>query len=271
MAETQIIFLGTGTPNIFSNRMGPSIAIKYEEEILLFDAGIGLVRRAKEAKLDISKLTTLFLSHLHSDHTVGLPDFMFTPSVSDRKTEIKILGPKGTQAMINSLRSAYQLDIQIRVEGLEKANPKTYTYNVVEFENGIVYTNQTFTIESFPVKHGNWDAVGFKITAPDKIIVYSGDTQPCETLIEVAKGCDVLIHEVYSLKNFHLKTPQWQNYHRNMHTSSKELALIAQKVSPKHLVLFHQLFWEQSPEGLVNEVKSNYKGMVINAKDLLIL
>lgn len=269
MTGTKIILLGTGTPNIFADRMGPSFIVLYDEVTLLFDAGSGIVRRAKEAKIPLSQLDTLFISHLHTDHTLGLPDFMFAPSVSDRTNSVSIYGPKGTDSMISSLLKAYELDLHIRLFGLEKGSAEAYKYNISEISPGKIHEQNDVIVESFLVDHGDWPCFGFRIQTPDRIIIYSGDTRPCENLITKAKNCDILIHEVYSLKNFSLKSQKWQKYHQSMHTSTKELAFIANKVSPKQLVLFHQLYWQQSQEGLLNEVKLEYDGEVINGIDLL--
>ncbi|MHA1303939.1 MAG: MBL fold metallo-hydrolase, partial [Candidatus Heimdallarchaeaceae archaeon] len=134
--------------------------------------------------------------------------------------------------------------------------------------HGVVYQDSNVKVEAFPVKHGSWEAYGFKFYTPNKIIAISGDTAPTEDLRKFYEGCDILIHEVYSLKGFQLKSPEWKRYHSNMHTSTYELAEIASKVKPKLLILYHQLFWGSNEKELLNEIKEKYDGAVVSRKDL---
>ncbi len=103
---------------------------------------------------------------------------------------------------------------------------------------------------------------------PDKIIVISGDASPSEKITEYASGADILIHEVYYKKAFDTKTELWKNYHARHHTSTIELADIADKAQPKLVVLYHILFWGATDEDMINEISTKYKGKVIVAKDL---
>jgi ribonuclease BN (tRNA processing enzyme) len=98
--------------------------------------------------------------------------------------------------------------------------------------------------------------------------VISGDTAPAEVLVEKARGCDVLIHEVYSVAGLQTRPPSWQRYHTHMHTSSHELAQIAAQIRPELLILYHQLFWNVSEKALLAEVTSHYDGLVVSGRDL---
>jgi ribonuclease BN (tRNA processing enzyme) len=124
-------------------------------------------------------------------------------------------------------------------------------------------------VEAFKVEHGGWpEAFGFHFITPDKRIVISGDCTWSARLIEVAKNCDVLVHEVYSLDAWSRRPPKWQTYHKNFHTSTLQLADVATKVQPKLVVLYHQLIWDSTEEKLLKEVTDHYKGKVVSGKDL---
>jgi len=266
--KTKIILLGTGTHVLDSDRMGPSLAIQYEEEIIIFDAGPGLIRRAKKSELNQKLLKVLFLSHLHSDHTSGLPDFMFTPSVLGRPGPVKIYGPPGTRDMVENIEKAYAQDVHIRVHGNEQGKAKNYVYEVIEIESGKIYEENKFQILPFLVEHGEWPSFGFRITTPDRTIVYSGDTKPCDNIIKYSKRCDVLIHEVYGIADFQKDDLGWQKYHPRMHTSTIELAHIANEIKPDLLVLNHQLFFDNSESELLYQIKNLYEGRVVSGHDL---
>lgn len=267
MLNSKIIILGSGTPIIDPKREGPTIAIEVNGKIYIFDAGRGIVRRAVQAGINPSQLNTIFFTHLHSDHTVGLPDLIFTTAVEER-IELEIFGPRGTKNMIKHLIKAYKNDIIIRTKGLEKGNPQAYIPKVKEITSGFKYENQYISIENFLVSHGDWPCYGFKIVCPDKTIVISGDTKPTQSLIKAASNCDILIHEVYSTTALSKKNQSWQEYHKRMHTSSIELGQIAAKVNTKTLILYHQLYWTGNDDEIIGDIQKYYKGNVISARDL---
>lgn len=124
-------------------------------------------------------------------------------------------------------------------------------------------------MKAFSVQHGSWKhAYGFRFQTKDKVIVVSGDCTYSESLIENAKDCDLLIHEVYSSIGLNKREGRWQKYHSTFHTSPEQLAKLANLVKPKLLVLTHQLFFGTPPEILLEEVRTYYKGQVIQGNDL---
>jgi len=119
------------------------------------------------------------------------------------------------------------------------------------------------------VKHGNWpNAYGYKFTTPDKEIVISGDTIPCENILKYGKNADILIHEVYYKKGFDKKTEFWKKYHSVNHTSTYELGEIAQQINPELIILYHILFWGGDEGEILKEISEVYKGKVVLGKDL---
>jgi ribonuclease BN (tRNA processing enzyme) len=269
------VLLGTGTPNADPDRSGPAVAIMVHGTPYLVDCGPGVVRRAAAAYragvagLKVTNLKRLFITHLHSDHTVGYPDAILTPWVLGRAEPLAVYGPAGLRAMTDHILEAYKEDIHIRLDGFEQAQPEGWKVNVHEIEPGIIYTDDHVTIRAFPVRHGSWDhAFGFRFETADRTVVISGDTAPTQTLIDNAKGCDVLIHEVYSQAGFAHRSPKWQRYHSSFHTSSRELARIAQEVQPGLLVLYHQLLWGTTEDELLDEIRETYDGKVVSGRDL---
>ncbi|MGH9850103.1 MAG: MBL fold metallo-hydrolase [Blastocatellia bacterium] len=274
-SKTQIALLGTGTPNADPDRSGPAVAIVVNDTPYVVDCGPGVVRRAAAAArkgvkgLAVEKLRRLFITHLHSDHTAGLPDFIFTPAVLERDAPLEIYGPPGIRKMTDHILKAYAEDINIRLRGLEPAKPRGYEVRVNEIKPGAVYRDENVTVKAFPVKHGSWkQAFGFRFETLDRTVVISGDCAPSESVIEACNGCDVLIHEVYSTAGFARRPPEWQRYHSNFHTSSKELAEIAAKAKPGLLILYHQLLWGATPDQLLEEIRQGYQGRVVFGNDL---
>ena len=278
-AETaRLVILGTGTPIPDPQRSGPSVAIVASGRAYLFDAGPGVVRRAAAAaeQLRISalapyNLTKLFLTHLHSDHTLGYPDLIFTPWVTGRAEPLDVYGPEGTKQMTQHLKSAYAEDIAIRTEGLEHLDAHGLQVRVHEIAAGQVYQDANITVRAIPVKHGTWpQAFGYAVDAGGRKFVISGDTTPVAEIAEACRGCDVLVHEVYSATGFSQLPPETAPYHPNFHTSTKELAELASRAKPKLLVLYHQLYFGRTDWDLEAEVRQNYGGAVVSARDLAV-
>lgn len=288
MSNTKIVFLGTGTPNPIPERSGPALAIIVNNNSYIVDAGVGIVRQAEMARrkheleeLSASNLRTCFITHLHSDHTLGLSDLILTPWVMGREEALNVYGPEGIKDMVENISKAYSIDIDGRLNNMEPINESGYKTNVVEIQEGLVYEDDNIKVEAFKVNHFPFDAYGYKLTTADKVIVISGDTTPNGDLIENAKDCDVLIHEVFSSQGVKSRDMDWVMYHSLSHTSSIDLGKVAKAANPKLLVLYHQLFMtdpyydlellKKREEEMIEEIRDNFDGEIISANDLDII
>ncbi len=273
--RSRVVVLGTGNPNADPDRSGPSVAIVVGDHAYLVDAGPGLVRRAGAAyrggitALAPERLRVAFITHLHSDHTVGLPDLIFSPWVLGRDVPLALYGPPGIRDMSEHLLAAYSADIRNRIDGLEPANTEGYKVVAHEIVPGEIYRDERVTVTAVPVEHGDWDtSYAYRFETEDRVIVISGDARPSESLVGACNGCDVMLHEVYSAERFTQLPPEWQRYHARAHTSTEQLADIASRARPGLLVLYHQLYWGATDEDLLREVRSRYPGNVVSARDL---
>ena len=276
--DLRVVVLGTGTPNADPRRSGPALAIVSAGKVYLVDAGPGIVRRVAAAhdagvrELKMEALDRVFITHLHSDHTTGLPDLMLSPWVLDRSAPLTVYGPPGVAAMVDHLTQAYRADVDDRLHGNEPINRTGWRTQSVEVAPGVAYRGDGITVTAFAVRHGDWEhAYGYTFQAAQRRIVVSGDTVPTDEIVRQCDGCDVLVHEVYSAEAFKHRPPDWQAYHRHSHTSTVELAHIASRARPRLLVLYHQLYWGTSDADLVRETrKAGYAGKVVSAHDLAV-
>lgn len=277
--RAKVIILGSGTPIPDPASSGPCVAVVVNGQAYLFDAGPGVVRQAEAAAekfglaaLDATNLTRLFITHLHSDHTLGYPDLMLTTWVVGRRQPLEVYGPVGIDAMTDHLKEAYAADIKVRTEGAEGLSIRALTVNVHEISAaGSVYRDANITVRAISVPHGSWpQAFGYAIDAAGRSIVISGDTAPTEAIVEACHGCDVLVHEVYSADRFDLVFgPRRGQYHSTFHTSTRQLAELASRAKPKLLVLYHQLYFGRPEEvDLEKEIHRSYAGVVVNGRDL---
>ena len=273
---TRVVMLGTGTPNPDPDRSGPAVAIVAGGKAYLVDAGPGVVRRASAASrlhqidgLKADRLDIVFITHLHSDHTVGLPDLIHTGWVAGRAVPLRVYGPPGIKEMTDYLTEAWREDIRVRTEGSQPSTKNGWKMEATVVAPGVVYRDSNLTVTAFSVLHTDWKyAFGYRFEAPDRTIVVSGDTRPTDAVVTACNGCDVLVHEVYSIKGLKARTPEWQRYHSGSHTSALELGDLATRARPKLLVLYHQLYWSATDEDLVSELGSRYSGRFVSAKDL---
>ena len=273
--RTQIVMLGTGNPNPDPERSGPAAAVVVRGRAYLVDAGPGVVRRAAAAArrgvtaLRSENLKVVFLTHLHSDHTLGLPDLILSPWVQDRAAPLTVYGPRGTRLLTRRLLEAYADDIDNRRGGAQPHNDTGWRADAHEIRPGIVYRDALVTVTAFLVPHAGWrEAYGYRFETPGRTVVFSGDTRPDDAVVRACDGCDVLVHEVYSQEGFERLPPEWQRYHAGAHTSAVALGALAKRARPRLLVLTHGLAWSSTPEEIVREVRAGFSGAVAYANDL---
>jgi ribonuclease Z len=272
--STTVVLLGTGMPRPDLKASGPATAVVVGGSVFLVDVGPGVERQLGAARLPINGVTALFITHLHSDHTLGYPDLIFTSWVMGRKTPLRAYGPHGLQQMTDHLIAAYAEDIEVRIAGLEHQTPNGYTVAVHEISPGLVFDSLGVRVTAIPVQHGNWaEAYAYRFDTPDRSIVISGDTRPSETLVTAARGVDVLVHEAYS--DARLKPEQrpggddWPEYMHQFHTSDVELGALAGRAAPKLLILSHIIRMGATDEELLKGIRTGgFSGRAVVGHDL---
>lgn len=270
--STVVVLLGTGMPRPDPEASGPATAIVVGRRVFLVDAGPGVERRLAAAHLPIDGVTALFVTHLHSDHTLGYPDLIFTSWVMGRKTPLAAYGPQGLRAMTEHILAAWAEDIDVRTNGLEQRTPGGYRVDVHETGPGVVYDSGGVRVTAFQVEHGTWrEAYGYRFDTPGRSVVISGDTKPSENLVRAAAGADVLVHEVYPAArmaaNVTESTP-WPTYMREFHTSDVELGELAARIRPKLLILSHIIRRGATDAELLAAVRQSFEGRVVVGHDL---
>jgi ribonuclease BN (tRNA processing enzyme) len=282
--RSAVVILGDGTPVISANRSGTSVGIVVRGTLYVFDAGPGVLQRTFEARerlnLGIRELGPVFITHLHSDHTLGLPDLLYYPDLGMQTGPVqhgrgaaflKVVGPRGLKAMMEHLAAAWSEDRQIRAQSpMQADNALANRVNgavVNEVSAGVVYSDSNVTVTAFEVAHGDWkQAFGYRVQAPDRVIVISGDTRPTDAVVAACDGCDLLLHSVHGGEG--VFTGNDQAYFRDFHTSAVQLGVLAQRARPKVLVLYHQAFAGRRAADLVAQVMASFKGPVLSARDL---
>lgn len=286
-ATTKVAMVGSGTvpPNPY--RRGPAGAIIVNNTPYLIDAGEGvwrgLVRVATahdgllaDALLP-TKMTRVFLSHLHSDHTVGLPSLMLFPWPYGRTAPLEVHGAIGVEKLVSGLLDAYHGDLHERLYGPEEKNPTGWKTIAHEIQKpGPVYEDDNIRVECFHHPHGSFvQNFGYRFETDDKVIVWAGDGQVSDSFAAAAQDADLLFCELASVETvgnatWGGATPEekaktiWA-----YHMKPDRLAELASSANVKTLVLHHECNYSDpfEPDALVNELKRVYDGHVISARD----
>lgn len=271
-----VILLGTGTPVPDPLHQGPSVAITVGGRLFLFDAGPGVVRQMAAAGLPSrgGPVTRLFLTHLHSDHTLGYPDLIFTSWVMGRRRALQVVGPPGTRAMTRHLLEAWAQDIEVRTRGLEREPAEGYRVAVQEVREGVVYDSGNVRVSAFQVPHGTVPvSLAYRLQTPEGAVVISGDTGPSPAIEAASRDADILVHEVYPSGRL-AREPRpggedWPRYMRSFHTSDRELGAIAGRARPRLLVLYHVVRMGASDDELLEGIRAGgFDGPVVLGADL---
>jgi len=277
----KVTLLGTGAPVPSMERFGPSILVEAGGQKLLFDCGRGAAQRLWQLKIPLGKINALFLTHLHSDHIVGIPDVWLTgwiPAVYGRRElPLQVLGPTGTKDMMDNLVKAFSWDITTRAKEKNKADSGALVI-AKDIREGVIWENKEIKITPFTVRHSDFidSALGYKIEYAGRTLILSGDTRYSENLIRYAKGADVIIHEVAAANEQTMQTSPLVNQILGFHTSPEEAGKVFEQTKPKLAVYSHIVLLTAEPSippPTMNEVilrtKKTYSGAVEAGEDLL--
>jgi ribonuclease Z len=264
-----IVVLGSGGgPPADIQRYGPSILVQAGDETLLFDCGRAAVIRLAEAGVGQQEIDKIFLTHLHSDHILSVPDILLTGWTSGRKTPLRVWGPSGTRKMMDNMLKAFDFDVHIRRDVDERFSKQGIMVAPTDIQEGVVYEHNGVKVTAFLVDHGPvTPAFGYRVDAGGHSVALSGDTRFSENLIKHAAGVDVLIHEVSTISVEAViargATRQQAENIINHHTSATETGLVFSRTKPRLAVYAHG-----GGSAAIAGARQNYSGPIESADDL---
>ncbi len=273
LKQIRVTLLGTASgPRVHVGRAGISTLVEAGGERFLFDAGRGFMQRLVQAGFPMNAVTKLFLTHLHSDHIVDVPDLMLTPwsAAPERRVPLEVWGPRGTRDMMRHLEKAFAFDIHMRRDVDESFSPDGIRVVAHDIREGKVYQRNGVTVAAFLVAHGLVKpSYGYRVDYAGRSVALSGDTSPNDNLVAVCKGVDVLIQEAIDLNVLRtlVANPQRMEAIVARHTTPEQAAGIFSRVSPRLAVFSHS----PGTAAIVSQTKRSYLGRVEMGDDLMVI
>ena len=263
----RVILLGTGAgPLVKFQQFGASTLVEAGSIRLLFDCGRGATTRLTQVGVPIGSVSRLFLTHLHSDHVIQIPDLLLTGWAGGRRQiPLNVWGPEGTHDMMDHLQQAFAFDIHIRRDVDEKLPAmgiKVFSHDITQ---GVVFDEQGVKVTAFLVDHGPVKpAFGYRVDYGGYSVALSGDTRVSETLIEFAKGVDVLVHEVIDPEAVRARSTNAEAIIAH-HTTPEQAGLVFARVKPRLAVYSHAA----NTESIMKQTRKTYAGPLLGPEDML--
>ena len=277
--RTRIIFLGTkGGPRVGIGTSNPASLVVVNGTPYLIDCGMGVSRQLVAAHVPIPSVKYIFISHHHSDHNLEYGNVVYNAWAAGLSTPIHSFGPKGIEAMTRTYWELNKFDVETRIEDEGRPDPRPLLI-AKDIDNGEILKTSDVTVTAFRTPHPPIvDSFAYKFETPDGVIVFSSDTCYNPKLAEFAKGADVLVHEclyVPAVDRLVIKTSNGATLKKHLmdsHTTTEDVGRIAAAAGVKTLVLSHFVPGddpEVTDEDWTRDVKTNYPGRIIVAKDLM--
>jgi ribonuclease BN (tRNA processing enzyme) len=246
----KVTLLGTGTSFVDPYRVQSGILLEVANQKMLFDVGSGVLHRITQSGIDITSIDCIFISHFHIDHCSDFPTLYQSLWMSGYNRPLRVFAPP---AIKEWMRGIFEISLPYLQGKLEIEITELGTMETIDV-GGVAITAQS-------TPHSTMDSRAFKIEFEGKSIVYTSDTSPCQEIIQLAKGVDILIHECNWLDGDH---PD------NVHTSPSELNEIVKQTGAKKVVLVHLGPDVVSEKEKVLEIISNgTEAEIIMGEDLL--
>jgi ribonuclease BN (tRNA processing enzyme) len=298
-APTRIVILGTqGGPVPGAKRSQPANAVVVGDRVYLVDAGNGVVRQLVLAHLDYRRVDHIFITHNHDDHNADWGTLMGLQWSTGRGTPVHVYGPPGTESMLKGFLRYFEPNAQIRRAEVKRANAPDELFRAHDIADRVIFQDDRVKVTATEVCHYHFDpssppqggphkSFAFRFETPDKVVVFSGDTGKCASLVDFVRDADVLVHEVVSLpliadslrglvasQRGQVPASVFQDLMRHMsedHTVPEDIGRLAAAAHVKKVVLSHFVPGGDSDpdEAYTDGVKKYFSGPVVAARDLM--
>ncbi|MDO8264553.1 MAG: MBL fold metallo-hydrolase [Gallionella sp.] len=298
---TRAFTLGTqGGPNPSRKRAQPANAVVVGGNIYLVDAGNGVVQQMVKAGLDYRRVHQIFITHNHDDHNADWGTLMGLQWSTGRRMAVHVFGPNGTESMLKGFLQYFEPNARIRRADARVPDAPQDLFRAHDIrDGGLVYQDEHVKVTAMEVCHFHFDKVSppeggphksfaYRFQTADRVVVFSGDTGKCASLVDFARDADLLIHEVVvlpliedSLRKYFSSQPgkapppglvaDLMRHMAEDHTTPEDIGKLATAARVKKVVLSHFVPGRDSDpdEAYVDGVKKYYTGPIVAARDLM--
>jgi ribonuclease BN (tRNA processing enzyme) len=286
--DTRVILLGTkGGPRVNKGRANPSNLVIAAGRSYVVDCGYGVTRQLVEAGIEAHEVRTVLITHNHSDHMLELGALVYSAWAGGLREPLDVWGPPPIARSVANFLDSVSYDIDIRIEDEGRPDLRKLV-RVHEFEapetvpaagSAAVFERDGLKVKAVRVRHPPiTHAYAYRFDAPDRSIVLSGDTTYSPELIALAKGADVLVHEVMHLGGLdrllsrNPNAPTLRKHLIDSHTTTEQLGHVAAEAGVKTLVLSHFVPGDDASitdAMWVEDVRKNFSGEIVVGRDLM--
>ncbi|WP_406671322.1 ribonuclease Z [Methanolobus sp. ZRKC4] len=294
----RVIFLGTAGSLPTTNRNTSATMVNIEGELMLFDCGEGTQQQMMRAKTGMKALSSIFISHFHADHILGIPGLIQTMSFHGRTEPLRIYGPHWVHEFVRILSALGYYKLRFDIEGIDLNSGDVikrddYSILAIKTEHSIPSIGYALIENERTGKFNRQKAIDLGVPAgplfsklhkgesveidgkmihskdvvgesrPGRKIVYSGDTRPCKGIMEASKDADLLIHDGTLAKD----QQDWAI--ESMHTTAEEAAQLAKEANVRNLILTHiSSRYSDDVTPLLEEAKAVFENVSV-AEDMM--
>lgn len=282
--DAKVLLLGTkGGPRVNKGRANPSNLVTAAGRSYVVDCGYGVTRQLVEAGIEAHEVRTILITHNHSDHMLELGPLIYTAWAGGLREPIDVWGPPPINRFVVSFLDAMAYDVDIRVEDEGRPDLRKLV-QVHEFEasdagSAMVFEREGLKVSATKVRHPPLThAYAYRFDTLGRSIVLSGDTTYSPELIALAKGADVLVHEVMHLEGLDRllsRVPNATTLRKHLidsHTTTEQLGRVAAEAGVAKLVLSHFVPGDDSSitdAKWTEGVRKNFSGEIVVGRDLM--
>jgi ribonuclease BN (tRNA processing enzyme) len=279
---TRLVLLGTrGGPRVGGERSNPANVLLIDGVPFVVDCGQGVARQLVRAGVPLNSLRYVFLTHMHSDHNLELGGLLYSAWATGLKDQVRVFGPPTLDEMTRAFFEYMRFDIETRIQDEGKPDLRKLVQTQVIERDGVILQSEQVKVTAArnvhpPIHH----SYALRFDTSDRSIVLSGDTNRSDAVIALAKGADVLVHEVLYIPGVDemvKRVPNAATLREHLlasHTTTEDVGRVAAAAGVKKLVLSHFVPGDDpsiTDEMWLQGVRKHSSGDVVVGKDLMVL
>ncbi len=280
--EIRVTALGTGYPARRAQGCAGFMVEVGNGDTFIFDAGAGTNLAFNTLRVPYWKATKFFITHYHLDHVADLPVYYDFGQSNGRLEPMHIYGPAGEdpdlgiEALVDSIYRFARWHDRTKLGNLDTRGFDLQPHEFVPDETRVVYEDNGVTLTAFPVPHGIYGAVGYRLDYAGMSMVYAGDCEPSTITVENAQNLDLLIHEIFNPPATYVEEMGWTETQAKIvawtkHTSPEAAAKVFSRTSPGMAMGFHAIVAPGTPQPILEGLRTGYDGPFTLAQDYTVV